>query len=124
MNHAAKLRRAFDALSVDFRHHVIFLEACLGGGTVRNDSSEDHAALGSELQFLGLVRRHFMSFDPEPAGTVVADQDIQIVGGDARQDFDLPGILIFLDDSLRRLLERVPDSEFCLLNLLALELRL
>src|SRR5258708_14430379 len=32
MNHAAKLRRAFDALSVDFHHHVIFLEArlCLG----------------------------------------------------------------------------------------------
>src|SRR5260370_1190183 len=33
-------------LSVDFRHHVIFLEAGLGRGTVRNDLSQDHAALG------------------------------------------------------------------------------
>src|SRR6266851_4647013 len=49
MDHAAKLRRAFDALSVDFRHHVVFLEACLGRGTVRNNFPQDYAALGSKL---------------------------------------------------------------------------
>src|SRR6266849_244057 len=37
VDHAAELRGAFDALAVDFRHHVVFLEACLGGGAVRNN---------------------------------------------------------------------------------------
>src|SRR6267154_2749159 len=39
MDHAAKLCRAFDALSVDFHHHVIFLKAGLCLGTVWNDLS-------------------------------------------------------------------------------------
>src|SRR5713226_4722216 len=124
MDHAAKLRGAFDALSVDFRHYVIFLEAGLGRGTVRNDLSQDHAALGRELQFLGFVGGHFMCFDAEPTRTVVADDDIQIIRFDARQDFDLLGVLIFQSESPRGLPEHFCVGEFCLLILPALELRL
>src|SRR5258708_11355452 len=63
MDHAAKLCCAFDALSVYFPHHVIFLKARLCCRTVRNDLSQHHATLGGELQFLGLVRCDFMCFD-------------------------------------------------------------
>src|ERR1700694_6196332 len=93
MDHAAKLRRAFDTLSVDFRHYVIFLEARLGRGTVRNDLSQDHAALGRELQLLGLAGGHFVGFDAEPTRTVVAEDDIPIIHFDTRQDFDLRWLL-------------------------------
>ena len=124
MDHAAKLRGAFDALSVDFRHYVIFLEAGLGRGTVRNDLSQEHAALGRKFQLLGLVGGHFVCLDAEPTRTVAADHRIKLIIFDAWQDFDPRGLLIFYDDSLPRLLERVRVSEFGHMILPVLKLRL
>ena len=45
-DHAAKLRRAFDALPIDFRDDVVFLETRFRGRTVRNDGAENDAAFG------------------------------------------------------------------------------
>src|SRR5882724_3117056 len=40
VNHAAKLLRSLDALAVEFKHHVIFFQASLGRGAVRNNLSK------------------------------------------------------------------------------------
>ena len=123
MDHAAKLCRAFDALSIDFHHHVIFLEARLCRGTVWNDLSQDHTALGRELQFLGLIRSDFVRFDTQPARTVVPDDDIHAIRFDFRLDFDLPRVLLD-NHSLRGLHRLVRVFEFHLLVCPALKLRL
>src|SRR6266849_9945843 len=124
MDHAAKLCCAFDALSVDFSHHVIFLEAGLGRGTVRHDLSQDHAALGGKFQLFGLVGRHFVCFDAEPTRTVVANDDILIIRFNARKDFNPRGVLILDDDSPRGVFEFVRAGEFYFLIRPTVHLRL
>src|SRR2546425_9087970 len=63
MGHAAKLRRAFHTLPVDFRDDVFFLEARFGGGAVWNDAAQNYAALGGEFQLLGGFVGYFGQFD-------------------------------------------------------------
>ncbi len=55
VDHAAKLFRAFDALPVDFQHHVVFFQARLGRRAVGNDLSEERAAFFGQLQGFHLV---------------------------------------------------------------------
>jgi len=49
MNHAAKLRRAFDTLPVDLRHYVVFLQAGFCAGLSGNIFPSTTAAFGGEL---------------------------------------------------------------------------
>src|SRR2546429_3955376 len=44
-NHAAKLQGAFDALPIDLRHHVVFLKPRFCRRAVRNDGTNNYAAL-------------------------------------------------------------------------------
>ena len=124
MDHAAELRRAFDALPVDFRHYVILLQAGFGRRAVRNNLSQYHAAFGGQLQCLGFVRGHFMCFHAEPARTIVTDDDIQVIGCNSRLDFNLRGFLILQRNISDGFLKRVCISKYRLLILLALHLRL
>src|SRR5690242_15407983 len=64
-NHAAELRRAFDALSVDFRHNIILLQAGLCSRAVGNDGVENHAALGGKFQVFGGFAGDLVEFDAE-----------------------------------------------------------
>ena len=118
------MRRAFDALSVDLHHHVVFLEVGLCRRTVRNNLSQHHAALGGELQFLGLVRRDFVRFDAQPARIIVADDDIHVIHFDVRQNLDPRRRLVLYNDSLPRLFGRVRVGKHRLLILLPLDLGL
>src|SRR5216684_2084425 len=66
-DHAAKLCCPFDALRIDFRYDVVFLETGFRGRAVWNDGAEDHAAFGGKLQFLGGIAVDLVEFNAEPA---------------------------------------------------------
>jgi len=69
MDHAAKLRRAFDALPVDFRHDVIFLEARLGAGLSGTIFPRTTPRSADSFSSLAL-RRSLVGFDAEPTRAV------------------------------------------------------
>src|SRR5205085_6908981 len=89
--HAAKLCRAFDALAVDFRNDVVFLEAGFRGRTVRNDGTDNHAALGGKFQLLRGVAVDLAKFYAKPAGAFVIQENLEavVIASQGRKGFQL-----------------------------------
>src|SRR4029077_16287459 len=79
MNHAAKLSCTFDALPVDFRHYIVFLESGLGRRAVGNNSTQNYATFGRKFKLLGFVGGHFMGLDAEPARAIVTHHDLEFL---------------------------------------------
>src|SRR6201984_3684123 len=113
-NHAAELRRAFDALAIDFRHHVIFLEGGFRRRTVRNDGAENDAAFSGKFQFLGGFAGDLVEFHTEPTRAVSVQKNtclvIVIVASQSGKSLELlEGLAVLRESHLRR---RQPGVSF------------
>src|SRR5205807_9972802 len=90
-SHAAKLCRAFLALAVNFSNHVVFLEAGFRGRTVRNDGTDNHAALGGKFLLLRGVAVDLAKFYAKPAGAFVIQENLDavVIASHGRKGFQL-----------------------------------
>ena len=73
------MRRAFDALAVDFGHNVILLEAGFCGRAVGNDGAENDAAFGGKFQFFGSFAGDLVKFHAEPTRAVSVQKNTYLV---------------------------------------------
>src|SRR5262249_8210476 len=69
MNHPAELHCPFHALTVDFRHDIVFLEPRFRCRTIGKYFANQGAVLVRKLQFFRLLGSHFLRFDAEPAAS-------------------------------------------------------
>src|SRR5215472_135840 len=119
---AAKLRHTFDALPVDFRDDVVFLESRFCGGAVWNDRTDNHTALGGKLKFLGRIAADLIELNAEPACAVFVQQEAEVIIPirQLREGLQLLNRLAVLRESqLRRRQHRIQLSQIGELILLA-----